>query len=95
MARIRSTGLNRSQLSALGSLLAYEQSQNDDGQGTFQGFGALGDTALEPSITGITGVDSFLYNVQDQLDTFKLAMTITTISSLAAAIAGVLLVLDR
>lgn len=80
-------------LRGLGSTLSYMQTQDDDKLGTFQGLGALGATA--PSITGIDSVDQFLYNVQDQLSTFKLAMTITTISSLAAGIAGVLLILDR
>lgn len=57
--------------------------------------GALGDVApTRPSITGIDSVDRMLYNVEDQLETFKLAMTVTTISSLAAAICGVLLILD-
>lgn len=82
-------------LSSLGSTLSYDALQEDDKQGIFQGLGALGDASTLPSITGITAVDQFLYGVEDELSTFKLAMTITTIASLAGAIAGVLLLLDR
>jgi len=62
----------------------------DDKLGTWQGLGDIS----RPSITGIDAVDKVFYNVQDQLETFKLAMTITTISSLAAGIGVVLLILD-
>jgi hypothetical protein len=103
MARIRSTGTNRgainglgsahsrANLNGLGSLLSYMQLQEDDKLGTFQGFG---DVTARPSITGIDAVDKMLYSIEDQLATAKLAMTVTTISSLAAAIAGVILVFD-
>jgi hypothetical protein len=80
-------------LGVTGSTLSYEQTQDDDGTGTFQGLAGLGDVTV-PSITGIDAVDKVLYTIQEQLDTFKLAMTVTTISSLAAAVAGVILVLD-
>lgn len=93
MARMRTTGVNRA---GLGSLLSYMQLQDDDGLGTYQGLNGLGDAAVaRPSITGVESIDKFLYDAEDELATFKLAMTITTISSLAAAIAGVILILDR
>jgi hypothetical protein len=103
MARVKSSGLSRAQLSALGSVLSYEQTQEDDGVGSFQGLAGFGDVATpglaggmttRPSITGIDAVDRMLYSVEDQLATFKLAMTITTVSSLAAAMASIILILD-
>jgi hypothetical protein len=93
------TGTDRSRLTptenyltflGLGSTLSYEQYENDDGEGSFQGFGDA--SIARPAITGIPAVDTQIYSVEDQLDTFKLAMTVTTISSAVAAI-GVLLVL--
>lgn len=56
------------------------------------GFAGLDGTA--PSITGIDVVDQVLYNVKGKLDDFQTAMTVTTISSLAAALCGVILIID-
>src|SRR5262249_22262898 len=102
MARVRSTGVNRAGLSYLGYLgttLAEEEHRNQmmqESGGASLGvlLAGLGD-ATAPSITGIDSVDKIIYDVKGQLDEFKMAMTITTISSLAAAISGVLLILDK
>jgi len=53
-----------------------------------------GPTVPRPAITGVDSVDRMLYDVRDKLETFELAMTVTTISSMAAAIGVVLLIWD-
>jgi hypothetical protein len=100
MARVRASGINRGGLAYLGSTLSMEEYGNQMSQEGEQsefiglaGLGFLGD-ATAPAITGISAIDGFIYQAQSQLAEFKMAMTVTTISSLAAAICGVLLIID-
>jgi len=98
VARLKSSGLSRGQLSALGTILGRKDDDGGDEVTGYAGLTGLGDTVAgttsRPSITGVDAVDKMLYSVEDQLATFKLAMTITTVSSLAAALAGIILILD-
>ena len=82
-----------STLAALGTTREGHRDVIYSRTGLMDGLGSLGDTA--PGITGIAAVDQFLYTVEGKLTDFQTAMTVTTISSLAAAICGVLLIMDR
>lgn len=95
MSRMRTTGMSRAGLgnaSSADDYLTFIGAMDEDDED--DGLGSLGDVGVsKPAITGIDAVDKAIYNVEDQLDTFKIAMTITTIASAVGAIAGVLLIL--
>ena len=96
MARSRSPRMNRSALdnylSRLGSPAETLESEGVTNMGVLLA-GLGGAVATRPSITGIDSVDKMLYDVKDSLEDFKTATTVTTISSIAAALCGVLLLI--
>lgn len=93
MARIHSSSMSQPALNYLGVL---GDARRDDGDEDLSGFGGLSDLGpTMPSITGVDSIDRVIYDVKGKLDDFETAMTVTTISSLAAAIGVVLLIVDR